>query len=214
MGLTQAQRDLQKEAIQLAEAYERLCKSMPEDMRLAWYKLVGYLRDCYCMDETWDGKELKFYDAGRELIKVSLADDSLLFSFMLEGKEYKSVPIITPAEADNAIQMIDKTRLPARTIPTEIIAPNSGLCNVCLFNDKNIAARDRRAEMTMGFSKCYGDESDYTYQECFGKECFALNDIAHGTPGLTAEEVTHVMYQWWWAKSRLNPANANQEAKV
>jgi len=207
MSLSQEQRILQKEAIQVAEAYESLCKSMPEDIKIAWYKLVGYFRDCHCMDESWDGKELIFHNAGIELLKVKLVASGITASYVVEGKEQKSVLITKPEDVDDVIQTIDKTRLPARIIPNELVSPNSGLCNFCLFYGKNIAMHDRRAEMTLGFSKCYGDSSDYTHQECFGNDCGVIEDIAHGTPGLTADEVSHVMFQWWWVKSRLNPAN-------
>ncbi|MCL2397987.1 MAG: hypothetical protein FWC93_07985 [Defluviitaleaceae bacterium] len=208
MSLTQAQRDMQKELIKQAEAYMRLCEEMPGDIAAAWYKLVGYLRDCYTMDEIWDGKELKFYAAGTELVKAALAADGVAVSFDDGGNGQKSAFIKSPEEVDEVVKVLGKTRLPARVLPTDIISPNGGLCNYCLFNEQNIKTQDRRAEMTLGFNKCYGDEGDYSAQECCGHDCPVIEDIAHGTPGLTAEEVTHLMFPWWWAKSRLNEARS------
>ena len=209
MNLTQVQLDLQKEFVKLAETYTRLCEEMPKDILAAWYKLVGYLRDCYVMDEKWDGKELVFCSGDAELLRAVLAADGVLASFVDEGNEQRTIRLTTPESADNVIKMIDKTRLPRRKLPTGNIkiSPKGSLCNLCLFNGDNIAKQDRRAEMTLGFNKCYGDSYDYSSQECCGEDCLVLDDIAKGTPGLTAEEVTHLMFTWWWSKSRLNQAN-------
>jgi len=207
MSLTSEQRSTQKELIKQAEAYNRLCDGMPGDVSAAWFKLVGYLRDCYCMDEKWDGSALTFFANGTELFKAVLASDGVLATFY--ATDEVSVLLTSPSAVDEVIHMLDKTRLPARVLPADIISPNGGLCNFCLFSEKNIAVQDRRAEMTLGFNKCYGDDGDYSRQPCCGKDCPVIDDIARGHPGLTAEEVTHLMFPWWWAKSRLN-SNAKQ----
>jgi hypothetical protein len=213
MGLSKEQLDLQKEFKNQADEYVRQCEEMPKNILATWHELVGYLRDCYYMDETWDGQELKFCSNGTELFKATLAIDGVRASFINESNELKSVLLTKPEAVDDVIQMLDKTKLPERILPTDIISTNGGLCNVCLFNEKNIEIQDRRAEMTLGFNKCYGDDCDYSHQPCCGKDCPVITDIGHGTPGLTAEEVTHLMFPWWWAKSRLNPKNILREEK-
>ena len=217
MALTREQIKLQQEALMQGGIFERLINKMPEDTKAAWYKLVGHMREYYHMDELWDGKELIFCRAGETeaLVKMVLTPDKVLVSIPSSEAGQVSFEPATPEDTDKAIQMLKTKGLPNRVLPDDNIRISSGggRCDLCLFNNDTIAKKDRRVEMSIGMAKCYGDDTDFTTLVCNGKcgtpdESCLIIDIGHCTPGLTADEVTHIIFPYWWTKSSIKKENA------
>ena len=207
MALNQEQKELKKELKMRADAFVSLCEELPKDVVAAWTKLVGYIREYYYMDEEWDGKELTFYSEGDSFFKMVLTPDAVLASFMDKNEESKIMELRSMESVDEIITMIKTKQFPERVLPSDDVRVSSGggRCDLCLHNSITLKKQDRRVEMALGFSKYYGDGGSHNEYVCMGNHADCLiHDIGHGTPGLTADEVTHIAFPYWWIKSSRN----------
>jgi len=201
MSLTKEQLHLQKQLLKQNKAYEQQYKKMPESIAAAWTKLLGFMRENYAMDEIWEGETLCFISHGEPFYKISIAPEWIAFSFHGEVA-------LTFNSVDEVIEAIRGKRLPDRVLPSEhlTISPGGGRCDLCLFNRDTVQRQDRRVAMSLGFAKCYGTDVDFTTHTCngdhsgSGKPC-TIQDIGAFTPGLTADEVTHILFPYWYTKS-------------
>ena len=216
MSLNPEQIKLQQELKKQADARERFNNELPENIGATWSKLVGYMREHYYMDELWDGRELAFCRDGEKeaLVKIALSPDKILVSMSGNEAEQVSFELTTTETADEVIQALKAKRLPNRVLPTDNVRISSGggRCDLCLINSENVENQDRRAEMSLAFTKCYGDAIDFTSILCNGKcgtpdESCLIIDIGSGGPGLTADEVTHILFPYWWTKSSIKKEN-------
>jgi len=202
MSLTKEQLQLQKQILKQGKAFERLFQKLPENIAAAWTKLLGFMRENYTMDEVWDGKTLTFVSQGKPFCELTLAPKQITFS--MHGEETSPVNSV-----DETIAAIRAKRQPDRVLPSEhfTLSPGGGRCDLCLFNRDTVERKDRRVEMSLGFTKCYGDSYDFTATMCngdhlsSGKDCTII-DIGASTPGLTADEVTDILFPYWYTKSR------------
>jgi len=215
MALNQEQKELQKELKMRADAFVRLCEELPKDIVAAWFKLVGYIREYCYMDEEWDGRELTFCSEGKSFFKMVLTPDAVLASFlsiMDKNEESKIMELRSTESVDEIIAMIKAKQFPERVLPSDDvrISPGGGRCDLCLHNYITLKKQNRLIEMVLGFAKYFGDDNgDGTYYECMGNHDNCLiHDIGSGTPGLTADEVTHIAFPYWWIKSSRNKDNA------
>ena len=203
MALNPEQVKLQQELKAQADAFEQLMTEIPESIKAAWHKLVGYMREYHYMDELWDGKELGFCPSGEKeaLVTMTLIPDKILVS--ISGTEQRLLESETPEAADEIIQIIKTKQLPDRVLPNDnmVVSPGGGRCDLCLWNVDTIAKNDRRIEMSIGFAKCYGHVDDFTQYICNSDhENCGHHDIGAGVPGLTANEVTHILLPYCWAR--------------
>ena len=202
MSLTKEQQRLQKQLLKEGKAFERRFNKMPEQTKAAWIKLLGFMRENYAMDEIWDGKTLTFVVCGQPFCEIMLAPKQIDFSF--HGEKTMAI-----SSVDEIMAAICAKRQPDRVIPSEhfTLSPGGGRCDLCLFNHNTVQRQDRRVEMSLGFAKCYGDACDFTSTICNGdhltsrKDCTII-DIGRSAPGLTADEVTHILFPYWYTKSR------------
>ena len=213
MSLSQEQMNLLEELKATADAFERLMNEVPEDIRDTWYKLVGYIREHFYMDETWDGKTLLFFKTMKPPTATSSTIKLQIFSMTIENDKIsvsimgtKDFVLRTPAEVDEVIATIPLyCSNPDRVLPNDniVISKGQGRCDLCLWNSETLKRDDRRWEMSVGFAKCYGFVNDFTVRQCDGTtpDC-RINDIGAGTPGLTAEEITHSLLPYWWTSRR------------
>ena len=209
MALTQEQTKQLQELKKQADDFERLTNELPENVNATWCKLVGYMREYHYMDELWDGKELAFCRAGETeaLVKMSLTPDKVLVFILGNEAGQMSFEPATSKAADEVIQTIKTMRLPDRILPADnivISSPGGGRCDLCLWNVDTVAKNDRRVEMSLGFAKCFGFVNDFTLPEQIcNSDCpdCGIQDIGECTPGLTADEVTHILFPYWWTKS-------------
>ena len=117
--------------------------------------------------------------------------------------------ISTAAEVDEIIQALVTVGLPERVMPTDNmrLSPGGGRCDLCLYNRENNEKQDRLIEFVMSFALCFGDGLNEAHInklcEGDGSNC-QISDIGAATPGLTAEQVTHILFPYWWTKSRFN----------
>ena len=201
MSLSKEQFRLQRQLLEQNKAYKRRYKRMPASVATAWTKLLGFMRENYAMDEVWEGEALTFVLNGVPFCEINITPERIIFS--LHGEEMLPVNSV-----DEVIAAIAAKRQPNRVLPSEhfTISPGGGRCDLCLFNRDTVQRRDRRVEMTLGFAKCYGTDVDFTTHVCngdhsgSGKPC-TIHDIGSFTPGLTADEVTHILFPYWYTKS-------------
>ncbi|HEX2947356.1 MAG TPA: hypothetical protein VHT96_15540 [Clostridia bacterium] len=211
MALNQEQKELQKELKTRADAFVSLCEKLPKDVVTAWFKLVGYIREYCYMDEEWDGKELIFCSEGRSFFKMVLTPDAVLTSFTDKNDESEIMELRSTESVDEIIAMIKIKQFPERVLPSDDIRVSSGggRCDLCLHNSITLKKQDRRIEMALGFTKYFGDGGSHNEHVCRGNNADCLiHDIGRGTPGLTADEVTHIAFPYWWIKSSRNKDNA------
>jgi len=160
------------------------------------------MRENYAMDEMWDGKTLTFVSQGEPFCELTLVPKQIIFSFHSE----ETLPVNV---ADEIIAAIRAKRQPDRVLPSKhfTLSPGGGRCDLCLFHRDTVERQDRRVEMSLGFAKCYGDAYDFTSAMCngdhlgSGKDCTII-DIGRAAPGLTADEVTYILFPYWYTKSR------------
>jgi len=199
MQLTNEQLAKANELVKQGEAYERLREGLPEDILATWYKFVGQMREYFYMDEQWDGQELVFVPH----VKAILEPDKITISTTEDKPQQWTVS--SPGEVDEIIQALVATQLPERVIPKDNIqiSAGGGRCDLCLYNHKNSEKRGSIEDLAMGFALAYGVLT--TSAPCTGEtpDC-TITDIGQGTPGLTAEQVTHILFPYWWTKSRFN----------
>lgn len=205
MGLNKVQLDLLAELKSQSDAFERYRNGLPYGIVSLWSKLVGHMREYYYLDETWDGKELTFHSNEKSsvaFIGMTLEPDKIIISF----KDEKSTITLMATDSDeDTIIKIKTINLPERVIPNKniVLSSGKGRCDLCLHSTINLSKQDRRVDMSMGFAKCFGYAYDMTSSECSGscKDC-RIDDIGLGTPGMTADEVTHILFPYWWTKSK------------
>jgi len=204
MGLNQEQLDKANEFKKQAEAYEHLMKEMPENVSSAWYRFVGQMRECFYMDEQWDGEQMTFLSKGKVSVKALLQADKIT---VIVDDEHASTVISTPVAVDEIIQTLITKQLPERIMPTENVQLSSGggFCALCWYNRENSEKQDNFIDFVMGFALCYGHICESAPCESNHNNCL-IDDIGHGTPGMTAEQVTHILFPYWWAKSKFNVA--------
>jgi len=206
MGLSKEQLSMLTELKKQADAFERFRNELPYGIVTLWSKLVGHLREYYYLDEQWDGNELVLcsdgHAKGEVLIRMKLAADKISFSF--EDEAEPVVLTMSDSEGD-VIERLKAKNLPKRILPNEniVVSAGKGRCDLCLHSKMSLAKQDRRVEMSMGLAKCYGWVFDMTADECSGSspDC-RIDDIGIATPGMTADEVTHILFPYWWTKSR------------
>ena len=205
MGLNQEQLAIAKELEEQANDYENFKAGLPENIAAAWYRFVGQMREYFYLDEQWDGKEMTFLSKGEILLNATLEADKISI-FILSGEtREKLAAISTRDSADEIIQTLMTKNFPERVMPTKNVklSPGGGLCELCLYNLDNNEKCDRLLGLAMGFALCYGHIC--TSAPCGGdNENCQIIDIGQGTPGLSAEQVTHILFPYWWAKSRFN----------
>jgi len=207
MGLNQEQKELQKELKMRADAFVRLCEGLPKNIVAAWIKLVGYIREHCYMDEKWDGRELTFCVENKPVFTMILSPEAVIVSFMDDNVECVALEINSPESVDGVITIIKEGRFPGRVLPDDDVrvSAGGGRCDLCLHNCSTIKKQDRRVEMALGFAKYFGDGNGTNEYVCMENNADCLiRDIGEGTPGLSADEVTHIAFPYWWIKSSLN----------
>jgi|GEM_PF-142222 len=211
MALNQEQKEQQKKLKTCADAFVRICEEMPNDIVSAWVKLVGYVREYCYMDEEWDGKELIFCVKEKSFFKMALAPNAVSASFADENEESEIMELKSTESVDEIISMIKTNHFPERVLPSDDVRVSSGggRCDLCLHNNITLKKSDRRVEMALGFAKYFGDGGGHNEYVCAGNNADCLiHDIGRGTPGLTADEVTHIAFPYWWIKSSHNKDKA------
>ena len=211
MALNQEQKELQKELKMHSDAFVSLCEELPKGIVATWYKLVGYIREYCYMDEEWNGKEMTFCSEGKSFFKMVLTPDAVLVSFIEKNEESEIMALSSTESVDEIIAIIKTKQFPERILPSDDVRVSSGggRCDLCLHNNITLKKQDRRIEMALGFAKYFGDGGGHNEYVCMGKNSDCLiHDIGHGTPGLTADEVTHIAFPYWWIKSSRNKDNA------
>ena len=198
-----------------ADAYERLRDGLPENILAAWCRFVGQMREYFYMDEEWNGKELVFVPS----VKAVLENDKITILAVVgrglapadtetTADKPQQWEIATVAEVDEIIEALVAKGLPERVMPTDNmrISPGGGRCDLCLYNRENSEKRGSVEDLAMGMALVYGHLLDLaTNALCKGDndQCQII-DIGAATPGLTAEQVTHILFPYWWTKSRFN----------
>jgi len=182
-----------------ADAFVELRESMPENISAAWCKFVGQMRENFYMDEQWDGKEIVFLPS----VKAKLEADKISISAMADNPQHWEIS--TPEEVDSIIQMLVAKKLPERIMPTDNmqISPGNGRCDLCLYNRENNEKRGSTLDLATGMALTYGVICTTAPCEGNNDNC-AIIDIGAGTPGLTAEQVTHILFPYWWTKSKFH----------
>lgn len=242
MSLSQEQLNLQQELINQAEDWVRQVENLSENIKSVWYKLVGYIREYYCMNELWNGKELTFCANGELLLKIVISFGIVSVHLFDYDNKNSIIELTELSSVDETIQMINLKLSANRALPVEaaIIAPCGSRCDLCLFYTGNIDKHDRRDFLSLGFAKVYGDNVDFTTSKCGGcfprrteplldEKCKCANcaeekgvtwcpscakikncpdfktgiiEIGAAIPGLSADEVTHILLPYW-TKSRI-----------
>jgi len=205
MELSQDQLAIVKELVRKAEAYGSLMNDLSENILAAWCRFVGQMREFFYMDEQWDGKEIAFSSKEKTLVKALLETDKITV-YINTGETDRILTIFSTSDAaDETIQMLMLKQLPERIMPTEnvLLSSGNGYCALCLYNRENNEKHNRIVDLAMGFALCYGSIVTSSPCESDHKNCL-IDDIGRGTPGMTAEQVTHILFPYWWAKSRFN----------
>ena len=205
MGLSKEQLAIVDELKKQGDEYERLTGELPENTLAAWCNFVGQMREYFYMDEKWDGKEMEFLSPRKVSVKAILEADKISVFIIENTKEEKLAAVTEAGVIGDIIEMLIAKQLPERIMPADNInlSPGGGRCDLCLYNRENNEKHDRTIDLAMGFALCYG--AICTSADCDGNlENCEIDDIGKGTPGLTAEQVTHILFPYWWAKSRFN----------
>ena len=179
-----------------ADAFVELRESLPENISAAWCKFVGQMREYFYMDEQWDGKEIVFIP----YVKATLEQDKISISATEQQWE-----ISTPEEVDNIIQTLVTMQLPERVMPTDNmkISAGNGRCDLCFYNRENSEKRGGVLDLATGMALAYGVICTTAPCESNNENC-AIIDIGAATPGLTAEQVTHILFPYWWVNSKFH----------
>jgi len=195
MELTSQQLAKANELIKQAGIYEQLGTSLPENIATTWYKFVGQMREYFYMDEQWDGKEIVFLP----YVKATLEPDKI--SISATGQQWE---ISTTEEVDNIIQTLVTMQLPERVMPTDNmkISAGNGRCDLCFYNRENCEKHNKTEDLAMGFALAFGVLVPAALCESDCDNCEF--DIGQATPGLTAEQVTHILFPYWWVNSKFH----------
>ena len=190
------------ELVKQGEAYEQLRNSLPENITSAWSRFVGQMREYFYMDEQWDGKELLFIPS----IKAVLETDKITVSVIEDDTKWV---ISSPEEADGVIQTLIAKQLPERKISTDNmkLSAGNGRCDMCLYNSENSKKRGSIVDLATGFAMAYGHIVTSAPCDGGGTDCEII-DIGHAIPGLTAQQITDILFPYWWSKSRFNKKEA------
>lgn len=206
MELNKQQLAKVNELIRQSEAYEHLRNKLRQNILTTWFRFVGQMREYFYMDEQWDGNEITFLSDGKILVMALLENDQITVTSA--DNENKPKTITAPENVDNVIQTLVANQLPQRNMPADkaIISPGGGRCDLCWHNRQNNEKENRIVDFAMGFAICYGVICADATCEGNGQSC-TIHDIGIAIPGLTAEQVTHILFPYWWTKSRFNNVN-------
>jgi len=196
MELTNQQLATLDELKKQAETYEQLRTELPENIANTWYKFIGQMREYFYMDEQWNGKEIVFLPS----VKATLKPDKITIS--ITGQQWE---ISTPDKVDEIIRTLTTKQLPERVMPTDNmrISAGNGRCDLCFFNRENCEKNGKLLDLATGFALAFGHIITAAVCESNGDNC-AIIDIGQATPGMTAEQVTHILFPYWWAKSKFH----------